>query len=43
VLWLLGLTHNPTVVVFYCVGALLFTLIGALIVHETARKPLRAV
>jgi MHS family proline/betaine transporter-like MFS transporter len=43
VLWLVGLTHDPNVVVFYCVGALLFTLIGALTIRETARKPLREV
>jgi MHS family proline/betaine transporter-like MFS transporter len=41
VLWLVGLTGNPTVVVFYCVGALIFTLVGAVLVRETAGKPLR--
>jgi MHS family proline/betaine transporter-like MFS transporter len=42
VLWLVGLTGNPTVVVFYCVAALLFTLVGALLIRETAHQPLRA-
>jgi MHS family proline/betaine transporter-like MFS transporter len=41
VLWLVGLTGNPTVVVFYCIGALVITLIGAVIVRETAGEPLR--
>jgi MFS family permease len=39
VLWLVGLTHKPTVVVFYCVGALLFTLAGALIIREPPVNP----
>jgi MHS family proline/betaine transporter-like MFS transporter len=41
VLWLVGLTGNPAFVVFYCVGALVITLVGAVIVRETAGRPLR--
>jgi MHS family proline/betaine transporter-like MFS transporter len=41
VLWLVGLTGTPTVTVFYCLAALLFTLGGVLAVRETARQPLR--
>jgi MHS family proline/betaine transporter-like MFS transporter len=43
VLWLVGLTHDPHVVIYYCGAALLFTLIGSLIIRETANKPLREV
>jgi len=43
VLWLVRITGTPAVAVFYCAGALLLTLIGAIIVRETARLPLREV
>ncbi|MEV0947451.1 MFS transporter [Rhodococcus sp. NPDC049939] len=43
VLWLVGLTENPLVVVYYCGAAMLFTLVGAFVIRETFDKPLREV
>jgi MHS family proline/betaine transporter-like MFS transporter len=43
VLWLVGITADPHVAIYYCGGAVLFTLIGALLIRETAHKPLRDV
>jgi MHS family proline/betaine transporter-like MFS transporter len=39
--WLVGVSGSPTVTVYYCGGALLFTLGGVLAVRETLRRPLR--
>jgi MHS family proline/betaine transporter-like MFS transporter len=43
VLWLVGLTGDPHVAIYYCGGAVLFTLVGALLIRETAHRPLRDV
>jgi MFS transporter, MHS family, proline/betaine transporter len=38
--WLVGLSGSSTITVFYCVGALLFTLGGIVAVRDTLRRPL---
>jgi hypothetical protein len=40
VAWLVSATDMRSIVVVYCAGAILCTLVGAWIVRETARGPM---
>jgi MFS transporter, MHS family, proline/betaine transporter len=40
VAWLVSATDMQSIVVVYCAGAILCTLVGAWIVRETARGPM---
>jgi len=43
VLWLVGITGTPSVAVLYCMGALLFTLVGGFTIRDRFRQPLQEV